>query len=270
MKVLNSLRTLALTASCAALVWTGAIAADCGKGEYGNPGIAAPHSQPYGLTYGEWSAVWWQWEYALPVPKNPLFMDGNVDLSLNQPEGPVWFLGGTFSPTVMTTEILGKADRTGTVPQGKALFFPILNSELDNPTDPAPDETYPGNYTIAELRAQCKAGIDSVVGMECEIDGVSVKNLSDPLTTPYRAVAPTFRYWLPPKNNVQQSFGLDVSGWIYPAEADGVFLMLEPLAVGKHTIHFAGEFPGTLPFILDITYHITVVPCRGDRDGDRH
>jgi len=268
MKVCNSFKTLALTIGCAALVWTAAAGPD--QATYGNPGIAPPHSRPYGLTYGEWSAVWWEWMYALPESENPLFMDGNVDLSLGQPRGPVWFLGGMMIATTYSTGISATATRTGIVPPDKALFFPILNVELDNPTTPAPDGTLPGDYTSAQLRALCTADMDTAEGMECEIDGVSVKNVSDPLTTPYRAVAPTFNYWLPATDNVQQFWGVDVSGWITGAEADGLFLMLEPLPVGKHTIHFAGTFPNNPaefepPFTIDVTYNITVVPCHANR-----
>src|SRR5947209_6336709 len=37
-----------------------------------NPGVVHPPcSKPYGLTYGEWSAKWWQWVYSIPVGTNP-------------------------------------------------------------------------------------------------------------------------------------------------------------------------------------------------------
>lgn len=28
-----------------------------------NPGVFAIDSQPYGLTYGQWSERWWQWAF---------------------------------------------------------------------------------------------------------------------------------------------------------------------------------------------------------------
>lgn len=37
-----------------------------------NPGILPPNSQVQGLTYGEWSALWWQYVLSIPSPKNPL------------------------------------------------------------------------------------------------------------------------------------------------------------------------------------------------------
>ena len=39
-----------------------------------NPGVIAPDDakSQTGQTYGEWSATWWQWALAIPVPNNPL------------------------------------------------------------------------------------------------------------------------------------------------------------------------------------------------------
>src|SRR5437763_11387933 len=68
-----------------------------------NSGIHPPCSSPYGLTYGEWSARWWQWLLAIPPNVNPNFdgtsLDPDVatvnDCAQGQ-SGPVWFLAGTF------------------------------------------------------------------------------------------------------------------------------------------------------------------------------
>ena len=46
---------------------------------------------------------------------------------------------------------------------------------------------------------------------------------------------------------------------IYPAVADGVYLMLSPLKPGKHLIHIVGEVgPEGAYLTQDITYDITV------------
>jgi hypothetical protein len=42
-------------------------------GNLGNPGVIPPQSKAHGMTYGEWSAKWWQWAYSLPVDQNPFF-----------------------------------------------------------------------------------------------------------------------------------------------------------------------------------------------------
>jgi hypothetical protein len=36
-------------------------------------GIYRPTSKPFGLSYDEWSAKWWQWVYSIPLETNPQF-----------------------------------------------------------------------------------------------------------------------------------------------------------------------------------------------------
>jgi len=225
-----------------------------------NPRVLPPHSHPHGKTYGQWLAAHWQWLFSIPVASHPLFMDGNVDLSLHQPPGPVWFQGGTFSTTpVPAGGVVGIVHRSGVVPTGKALFLPILDSEWDNAGIP------PTTFTTAELRGFAKAQMDTATDLACEIDGVPVAGLSDVLTTPYRVTSPVFDYTLPATDNVDQFFGLDISGLVSGAVSDGVCLMLAPLPPGQHTIHFTGALPG---FALDITYHLTVVPGAEAAEAD--
>ena len=37
--------------------------------------VYPPGSKPYGLSYGEWSARWWQWVLSIPPESNPI-LDG--------------------------------------------------------------------------------------------------------------------------------------------------------------------------------------------------
>ncbi len=41
----------------------------------------------------------------------------------------MWFLAGTFIVTGANGHLLGRADRTCSLPAGKVLFIPILNAE---------------------------------------------------------------------------------------------------------------------------------------------
>ena len=61
-----------------------------------NPGVLPPNSHPFGKTYGEWNAGWWQWFFSVPASKNPgRATDGAVDCRVGQ-SGNVWFLAGYF------------------------------------------------------------------------------------------------------------------------------------------------------------------------------
>jgi hypothetical protein len=220
----------------------------CAQGAQRNPGIAPPNSRPLGLSYGEWSARWWQWAYSLPVDQHPLF--DSADCSAGQ-SGKVWFLGGSFAPTVSDSgQVVAIADRRCAVPAGTALFFPVLNSEAS---------TAEGNGTTeAELRAAARFLQDFAGAMSTEIDGRPVQNIGA-----YRVQSPLFTYGPLPENNVLRSFGLDApAGTTSPSVGDGVYLMLAPLSAGAHTIHFHGEAPA-FNFLLDITYHLDVVQRHG-------
>lgn len=207
-----------------------------------NPRVIPPNAKAYGMTYGEWTAKWWQWAFSLPVSQNPFFDEnGDCTNGANGQLGPVWFLTGVVN-------VSGTAERNCTVPAGKSLFFPIFNTECS---------TLEGNgSTEAELRT-CAAGLVApITGLEAEIDGVSIQNLQEN----YRAASPLFTYGPLPDDNVLQLFGYTApAGATSMSVADGFYLMLTPLSVGQHAIHFTGSVPG---FTLNIIYNITVTPAK--------
>ena len=215
-----------------------------------NPSVIPPNAKSYGMTYGQWSAKWWQWAYSLPVDQNPWFDEGGSCANGAHGQfGPVWFLTGVINES-------GTAERQCTVPAGKALFFPIINAE---------DATLESGLTGEALREFPTQAMDLVTDLEAEIDGVPLEELYD-----YRAVSPLFVYGPLPDNNVLQYFGYVAPAGstsagatgvepVPSAAADGYYLMLAPLSVGHHTIHFTGTVE-PYNFTLDITYNLTVAP----------
>ena len=220
-----------------------------------NPGVLPPNSHPFGKTYGEWNAGWWQWSFSVPASKNPgRATDGAVDCRVGQ-SGNVWCLAGYFpnggsgGPFTFT--------RSCTVPAGKALFIPIINSWADNvcnngqPPNPPP-------FTVDQLRAFAASGVIPATNLHASIDGNPVTNLES-----YRAISPVFSYTLPPSpdNLIDAAFGVSLPGtcWpsltVTPAVADGFYIMLTPLSAGSHSINFGGSGPG---ITLDVTYNLTV------------
>jgi hypothetical protein len=215
-----------------------------------NPRIFSPDSRPFGKSYGEWSAAWWQWSFSIPAPMNPLLDDTGANCGQGQ-SGPVWFLAGKLCVTPNCTVL--SATRRCDVPAGKALFFPIANSEADNlGVDPALDE--------AQLRLAAKGSMDGVTTMACTVDGALVRGLRSSATTRYRVVSPVFAYTIP-DNNIYQALGAPFGSQTIPgAVADGVFLMLAPLPAGRHDIRFTATFMNGLA--LDITYRLSVAGAR--------
>jgi hypothetical protein len=227
-----------------ALALASAMAANLALAGNPNPKVLPPNSTPYGMTYGEWGAAWWQWELLATVDANPA-TDTTGEFAYVNQSGPVFFLAGTFG---------GEANRTVTVRPGKAFFLPISNWVLTYPEDAPLGMTE--EEAEAWMRDTLNAAFDGAnpADLICEVDGVAVK---DPLL--YRAQSEAFRLYLPPDCASVTDWGTYqgrdlhyAAGWHYPNVSDGYWVMLAPLAAGQHTIHIK---VGTY---LDVTYDLTV------------
>jgi hypothetical protein len=202
-----------------------------------NPGVVSVLDKPYGQTYGDWSANWWQWVLSQPEEKNPL-VDKTGELCATGQEGPVWFLGGTWG--------FPKVERNCTMPSGVAVLFPVYNGECSTAEEPT-------RKSYAELREcviQGNLSPGSQLFMEAKVDGKELKNLEN-----YRVESQLFNVTLP-ANNV---FG--VKEGITQAVADGWFIMLEPLSNGTHTLEFGAVVikpTGEQNFQTHATYHLNV------------
>jgi len=191
----------------------------------------------------------------IPPEQNPV-ADTNGQFAAVGQSGPVWFLAGTLG---------GAAERTVTVPAGKALFFPMLNNLWVTTCVGDP-------RTIAEIRPLIAPFIDAAQGLDVEIDGVSVANLAEylvesplfctSLTLFGVNVAADLAAFCPGGTpypdcgnlpNPQEHYGTPVG--FGPAMTIGYHLMLAPLKAGHHTIHFTAT---SGDFSVDVTYHLTV------------
>ena len=236
-------------------------AAACEEGQGGaantNPRVIPPNAKAFGKSYGEWAAGFTQWALSMPVDVNPV-VEG-TDISAGQ-SGQVWFLGGTFAATLAGGAWYGIADRSGEVPAGKALYFPIMNAECSG---------IEGNGTTdAELRSCAEYWTSHITEADCEIDGTALSDLEH-----YNIESPLSSFGPLPENNlIAYLYGADWNaenggtvGVVTPSVTMGYHVMLAPLPVGPHTIHFGGTL--SIPeidylFYLDVTYHLTVVPAR--------
>jgi hypothetical protein len=192
-------------------------------------------SKPYGLTYGEWTAKWWQWTISIPKDINPGGDTTGKDCALKQ-SGPVWFLAGTFG---------GAATRTCTIPAGKAIMLPLINAECDYLAKP-------NLKTEQQLLACAKSENEGITGLDATVDGVKTQSLQN-----YRVQSPLFNFTYP-TNNVNGAPVGSTQG-----VSDGYWVLLKPLPVGSHTVHIAGSVVnyagGALNnFGNEVAYHINV------------
>lgn len=109
-----------------------------------------------GFLFSEWTAAWWQYVLSIPFEINPTQDSSGNQCALAQ-RGPIWFLVGH-------TADVQSANRSCTVPEGKALFFPLLNL-LDVNT---------ASQTADELRREIDGCMDAATGLLLVVDGQSI------------------------------------------------------------------------------------------------
>jgi hypothetical protein len=201
-----------------------------GQGGGNNPGVIPPNAKYKGLTYGEWQAKWQQAADAIPVDGDHPFFSGRP---FGEEKGIRFLAGLTGGVTVDVT-----------IPAGTALFFPLIVAECSDLEAP------PFFGATADEQADIvNSFIDDVTGLSAEIDGRVVQNLAS-----YRSQSPQYTFFVP-ESNILGVPGPNTG----TAVSAGYFLLLAPLSVGTHTIHFTATL-APFDFTIDTTYVVTVVP----------
>jgi hypothetical protein len=190
----------------------------------------------------ELTAGWWQWALSIPASQNPQ-LDATGEKGVLGQRGAVWFLAGVFGGVTAT--------RTCSVPEDKALFFPVINDvEINTPNVCG---SGPSNVSVKTLRATSAANINGAANLSVTVDGIVVKNLRRVQSDVFEVALPADSVFVAP------CYPLPVPDGIYsPAVSDGYYVLLNPLRVGNHTIHFYGENPAGTP-AQSVTYNLTVV-----------
>ncbi len=199
-----------------------------------NPGVLPPNSKVQGLTYGQWSTLWWQYVFSIPAAQNPL-IGNNGDRCALKRVGNV-ALDVTFGQ-------LGAPIKC-TVPAGTMLYMELLAAECSNLEAPP---FYGGHEQ--ELRACAHTFVPH--DMEASIDDVKVQNPGQ-----YLVESPLYGFKVPADNIL----GVP-AGTIGKSVAYGAYLMIAPLMPGKHTIHVYATYPD-MGFVRDVTLDLTVTTKR--------
>lgn len=224
-------------------------------------GVVAPGDTLFGTSYSELAGEWWTWAVAEPGDTNVVLDPDGSYCALNQ-RGKVWFLAGTFG---------GIAERSCSIPAGKAIFFPLLNGLSFAPDFPdgsdrcGDDPTMP---VVEQIRCDVNEDLASLgatqpdVLLEVTVDG---KRIEDPFA--YRAqTGPGGFTHIVPENEI---FGTP-PGPRFPAVADGYWILLKPLAPGWHEISFKATLVLFGGFELGANYQVWVERGHGRHDHDGH
>lgn len=224
---MKQVKILSIVAMVAVLLMGTVYIASAGGNK--NPGVLPPNSRVQGLTYGEWSARWWQYVLSIPGEENPL-TGGTGTNCVYQRIGNVG---------LVAVDPLSESTITCQVPTGMMLFLDVLSAECSTVEE---DPFYGGNEE--ELRA-CAEGF-TITDLQASIDGTSVKKLDQ-----YIHTSPLFDFTLPEDNILYTD---ELSG---QSVSNGAHLMLAPLSPGEHVVYLHASIP-ELDFTVDMNIEFIV------------
>jgi hypothetical protein len=200
-----------------------------------------PDEKAFGLTLGEWGAALMQWILSIPASVNPESDPTGIRAGIGQ-RMPVWFLPAAPLGLSFQRRII--------IPAGYAILYGGPVNLLYAP---------PGKATEEQLRADLGRDNERFLGkislLEISVNGVPVPDLNR-----YRVPTPLFTLVLPPGNllGVSVTAGKDQRA---AAVAEGYFMLLPSLPVGKHVIQvrMKGIHPDTsAPYEEQRTYDLIV------------
>ena len=171
------------------------------------------NSKPYGLSYSEWTCLWWKWLISIPKDRNPAIHRSKQFCVASQYHPEVWFLAGTFG---------GSYTRKCKIPYGKAILVPIINYECSFADEPS-------IRTEKGLQLKCAAEINDIVDKSAYLDGNGI-NLDK-----CRVQSECFEVNIPSNNCLDTKSGLTTM------TSDGYWLFIGPLPHGTHTLTTLGS-----------------------------
>jgi hypothetical protein len=201
-----------------------------------------------------------QWQLSIPQPldrnKNPVApfnpgFDPSGDYCMVGQRGPVWFLSGI--------PFGGTATRNCTVPEGTTLFFPVINGFAFN----TPNCGQTGDINTVKGLKNFYYGYLAGFVKQVQNKSATLNGRDLPIqlveSVPFSVAYPPDGIFGPDAC----SAGVALLPGIYsPGLTDGYWVELDNLKASPtpYTLHFGAQsfFPGNVPIVQDITYHLTV------------
>jgi hypothetical protein len=198
-------------------------------------GVVGMNEKVFGKSLPEYANLWWQWASSMPAIESPVRDQTGLKCDVNQ-RGQVWFLAGGYGSS--------KISRKCSIPKGNYLFFPVINM-IHFQSDE-------GKTTCEQAKATAAMNNDNLRSFVVTIDEHKIVN---PVFHRYSSTTCFDLLGWPPKN--------EYSPIVYPSATDGYWVMLQPLALGKHKLSFSAEYhnPDQTDgmMIQDIEYQIEIV-----------
>lgn len=205
-----------------------------------NPQLFPLTARPFGVSMERWAEDWWRWAYSMPLASNP-----NIDFSLDGEQNqhaPVYFVPGYFGAPPAP-------GYTVRVPRDKPLAFDMVSILNDYP---CPDPTFqpaPGQSLYDFLRQGAVAAADTAE-LDVTLDG---QVLTDLLS--YHVISDDLFTFT--GDTSLQPLDACITGTPQVGVVDAYFVIIKPLAPGKHTlttriVTTAGDVHGPNTTILDV------------------
>lgn len=180
-----------------------------------------------------------RWIFSIPIGVNSANpAETGANCGLNQ-QGSVWNLVGPGGLPVFNVEC--------SIPAGKAIFMPAMGYFYEYPCTPDYPQLPPGQKLETFLRAMTAEFIDGISLAQATLDGKPLK---------VRRAATGMFSFTGAKDWV--NYDSCITGSPQVAQADGLWLLIDPPSVGKHTIKvnvthsvYGALFDGT--WVLNVT-----------------
>jgi hypothetical protein len=171
---------------------------------------------PYEKTWEQRAALWCRWLLSIQKQHNPALDNDGHNSAKDQNDPDVWFLAGSFGNETTV-------NRTCFIPNGSAIFFPIIVKECSFAEDT-------DLRTEDELITRSSNDMDYVTRTELTLDGTCVHDFNQ-----FRLQSETFKLDFP-KDNVY-----DVEPQSTISTCNGYWVFLKPLRPGMHHLIFLAE-----------------------------
>jgi hypothetical protein len=194
------------------------------------------------------AAQWWQFVLSIPSSVNPTTDQTGASCMVGQ-RGDLWFLVGLDPSGSLAGK--GTITRNCVIPEGKTLFFAVINNfQLNTPGVCGQGAA----FGVEEARQNAKAATDSVTSAEATFDGRALRIRREAS----KVFDATF-----PEDNIFQGVCKDAGGFpagVYsPGIDDGYYAIVSRLKAGAHVLHIHGEEPNSTQ---DVVYNLTAVPVQ--------
>jgi hypothetical protein len=181
--------------------------------------LIPPARQIAGATQEEWSKRWWHWALSFDDEDSPV-ADTDGSLCANGQSGPVWFLAGTYGSK--------RTVRRCSIPAGKTLFFPLINTIAFPPDDE--------REACASLMLRAESLTEAPAALVLELNGKRFAGLEA------HRQATKGCFLVAPDDDA-------------PAAGNGYYVALGPLKRGHYTLNFGAILPSmsqAVTYTLDV------------------